>query len=38
MESLVIGDPMDPSTDLGPLARADLVSEIDVQVQRTLSE
>lgn len=38
MESLVIGDPMNPETELGPLARADLVEEIDAQVQKTLSE
>jgi succinate-semialdehyde dehydrogenase/glutarate-semialdehyde dehydrogenase len=38
MESLVIGDPMNPETELGPLARADLVEEIDTQVQKTLSQ
>lgn len=38
MESLHIGDPMLPETDLGPLARSDLVDEIDAQVQKTLSE
>ncbi len=37
-EALVIGDPMDPSTELGPLARADLVDEIHAQVQKTISE
>ncbi len=38
MESLIVGDPMNPETELGPLARADLVEEIDAQVQKTLSE
>jgi succinate-semialdehyde dehydrogenase/glutarate-semialdehyde dehydrogenase len=38
IESLTIGDPMDPSTDVWPLARADLVDEIDAQVQKTISE
>lgn len=38
MESLIIGNPMDPSTDLGPLARADLRDEIHMQVEKTISE
>lgn len=38
IESLKIGDPMDPSTDIWPLARKDLVDEIDLQVQKTISE
>lgn len=38
MEWLIIGDPMLPETELGPLARADLVDEIDAQVQKTISE
>ena len=29
---------MSPETDLGPLARADLVEEIHAQVQKTISE
>ena len=38
MESLIIGDPMQPETELWPLARADLVEEIDAQVQKTILE
>ncbi len=38
MESLVIGDPMDERTDLGPLARSDLRDEIHTQVEKTISE
>jgi succinate-semialdehyde dehydrogenase/glutarate-semialdehyde dehydrogenase len=32
-ESLVYGDPMDPATQVGPLARPDLVLDLDRQVQ-----
>ena len=35
-EALVVGDPMDEGTDLGPLARADLRDAVHDQVQRTL--
>jgi succinate-semialdehyde dehydrogenase/glutarate-semialdehyde dehydrogenase len=37
LESLRIGDPKDPQTDVGPLARTDLVQEIDRQVQQSVS-
>ncbi|OZI45316.1 aldehyde dehydrogenase family protein [Bordetella genomosp. 4] len=37
-KALVIGDPTDPSTYIGPMARYDLRDELDAQVQRTLSE
>lgn len=33
-----VGDPLKMDTDVGPLARADLVVEIDQQVQRTIAE
>jgi succinate-semialdehyde dehydrogenase / glutarate-semialdehyde dehydrogenase len=36
MEGLTVGDPMDRDTDLGPLARADLLDALDDQVRRTL--
>src|SRR5207244_2361941 len=36
MASLSVGDPMDRSNDLGPLAREDLVESLHDQVQRTL--
>ncbi|MBP7848317.1 aldehyde dehydrogenase family protein [Patescibacteria group bacterium] len=38
MERLTIGDPMDVATQLPPIARTDLVNEIDKQVQKTISE
>jgi succinate-semialdehyde dehydrogenase/glutarate-semialdehyde dehydrogenase len=34
--ALKIGDPMQPDTDLGPLATPDLVKELDQQVQATI--
>jgi succinate-semialdehyde dehydrogenase/glutarate-semialdehyde dehydrogenase len=34
---LVLGDPTDPATTLGPLARANLRTSIDNQVQRSLA-
>lgn len=37
-KALSIGDPTDAATYLGPMARYDLRDELDVQVQRTLSE
>lgn len=36
VEALVVGDPMDTTTDIGPLARADLREEVHGQVRRTL--
>ncbi len=38
MEAMTIGDPMDRSTDVGPLARADLRDDLHDQVQRTVNE
>ncbi len=35
-ESLRIGDPMDPETQVGPMARPDLVDEIEQQVTRSV--
>jgi succinate-semialdehyde dehydrogenase / glutarate-semialdehyde dehydrogenase len=37
MELLRMGDPMDPQTDVGPLARKDIAAEIDSQVRRTVA-
>lgn len=37
MEALRVGDPMDRSTDLGPLAREDLLVELHDQVIRTVA-
>jgi succinate-semialdehyde dehydrogenase len=34
--TLTVGDPLDPSTFLGPMARADLRDELHGQVQRTI--
>ena len=36
MESLRVGDPFDESTELGPLATADGVETLDVDVQKTI--
>ncbi len=37
MAALKTGDPLDDSTDVGPLAREDLVKEIDRQVQASVA-
>jgi succinate-semialdehyde dehydrogenase/glutarate-semialdehyde dehydrogenase len=37
VRELRLGDPMDPSTQVGPLARADLRDEIERQVRETLA-
>ncbi|MEA2691959.1 MAG: succinate-semialdehyde dehydrogenase / glutarate-semialdehyde dehydrogenase [Acidobacteriota bacterium] len=36
MEELKVGDPMDRATDVGPMAREDLLGDLDDQVQRTV--
>lgn len=36
-EALVIGDPLDEGTQLGPLAKASFVDDIDGQVQRSIA-
>ena len=36
MEALVIGDPMDDKTQLGPLASADAVTSLDADVKKTV--
>jgi succinate-semialdehyde dehydrogenase/glutarate-semialdehyde dehydrogenase len=36
MRELRVGDPLDETTDLGPLARPDLVRELDRQVNRSV--
>ncbi len=38
MQALRMGDPMDPTTDLGPLARADLRDTLHAQVVRARQE
>lgn len=38
VEALTVGDPTDPDTDVGPLARDDLRDTVDDQVRRTLDE
>jgi succinate-semialdehyde dehydrogenase / glutarate-semialdehyde dehydrogenase len=35
MESLKVGDPMDEATDIGPLATADILSDLENQVRDT---
>jgi succinate-semialdehyde dehydrogenase/glutarate-semialdehyde dehydrogenase len=37
MKSLKLGDPMDPSTDVGPLATEDVLDDLDEQVKETVS-
>ncbi len=37
MQTMKIGDPMDVSTQIPPMARLDLVDEIDEQVQRSIA-
>jgi succinate-semialdehyde dehydrogenase/glutarate-semialdehyde dehydrogenase len=34
---LVVGDPLDPRTTIGPMARPSLVAELDSQVQRSVA-
>ncbi len=36
MKSLTVGDPADEATDIGPLARADLLEQLDEQVQASV--
>jgi succinate-semialdehyde dehydrogenase/glutarate-semialdehyde dehydrogenase len=36
MESLRIGDPLDEATDIGPLATADILEDLDVQVRKSI--
>jgi len=38
MEALKVGDPMDESTDIGPLAMPQIVSDIDKQVQQSVRQ
>ncbi len=36
LQGLKLGDPLDPSTDMGPLARKDLVENIEKQVSKSI--
>jgi len=36
MEELKVGDPLDRTTDVGPMARADLLDDLDDQVRRSV--
>ena len=36
MEALKVGDPMDRATEVGPMAREDLLDDLDDQVRRTV--
>jgi succinate-semialdehyde dehydrogenase/glutarate-semialdehyde dehydrogenase len=38
MESMKLGNPMDADTQIPPMARLDLVDEIDEQVQRSIAD
>lgn len=38
MEQLKIGDPMNEKTELGPLAREDLLQELDLQIKASVKE
>jgi succinate-semialdehyde dehydrogenase / glutarate-semialdehyde dehydrogenase len=37
MESLKVGDPMDETIDIGPLATADILSDLDEQVRKSIT-
>ncbi len=37
MQSLKVGDPMDETTDIGPLATADILSDLDEQVRKSVT-
>jgi succinate-semialdehyde dehydrogenase len=37
MEELKVGDPMDRATDVGPMAREDLLGDLDDQVKRSVA-
>ena len=37
-KNLTLGDPLDPATTAGPLAREDLLLELDKQVQRSIAQ
>jgi succinate-semialdehyde dehydrogenase / glutarate-semialdehyde dehydrogenase len=37
MQALKVGDPMDESTDIGPLAMPQIIDDIDKQVQRSVT-
>jgi succinate-semialdehyde dehydrogenase/glutarate-semialdehyde dehydrogenase len=37
MEALVVGDPMDETTDIGPLATPDILETLDRQVQQSIA-
>jgi len=38
MKNVKIGDPLDPSTELGPMAREDLLTELDEQVKQSVGK
>ncbi|MFW6121362.1 MAG: NAD-dependent succinate-semialdehyde dehydrogenase [Petrotogales bacterium] len=38
VNQLVVGDPMDRSTDIGPLARKDLTEQLDFQVKKSIQK
>jgi succinate-semialdehyde dehydrogenase / glutarate-semialdehyde dehydrogenase len=38
MESLKVGDPMDETTDIGPLATGDILTTLDDQVKQTVAK
>lgn len=37
LSELKTGDPMDPSTQIGPMARVDLAKEVEVQVEKSVA-
>lgn len=38
MKKLIVGDPMDDKTELGPIAREDILEELDWQVNETVKQ
>ena len=37
MEALKVGDPLDEATDIGPLATADILEDLDAQVRKSIA-
>jgi len=38
VKQLVVGDPMDRSTDIGPLAKKDILEQLDIQVKNSVEK
>ena len=38
IEKLVVGDPMDEKTDIGPMAKAELIDDLEAQIKRSVKK